>query len=294
MLELHFTPNYHNMFTWRESLWDFACVSTDVYHARWEHLHPHTVFFRGLDDTQPDWIELEVGGYCTMKDGAHLPDMDTFRPDFASEEKRRNFVIPDGAPYEESGVSLRFSASSFAGGKYFYTVVFYRDHAELHIRYELPGSFALARAEYCLLTPQRGTVFASEVMFDPCPTANCVQYTSLNVKHVSGSNGERWFSPAPFCYPIKMRDGSWISVSAAPGADQLDFTGFAEEPREIRGSSFALDYTALPRYADAFDFPALVFRFGASAPYDALRAYADGLVTSRGSGAGSPTGGGAW
>jgi len=309
MLEIQTTPNYHNMFDYMAAKISTVAISCPLYRARWDYLHPDTIFVKGWEDMCADWMELKIGAHCVTTEFAHMPDMSTFRPDFALDPRDKgNFglvledvttTIDDSAENENKAFVIQFSAESTAGGKYIreyggngkyysndmpagkytYTVSFYSDHIELNASYDFCGEFSVTRAVYACTSEDKGTFFDADVIMNPNPRPHGGQFTSLRTTMISGSNSDRWFCPSPFCFPIRVADGSWMSVSVAPTVEELDFTGFMTEPRENGSTRFTLDYTSPHKAVNTFKFVPLVFRFGAADPYKALEAYADGLVT---------------
>lgn len=271
MFEIKQIPNWHGL-PRRESSLRWLSVLTDVYRARWGEDNPYMLYIRGWNDESPDWVEMRIGGYCDLGDECHLPLQDTFRPDFDREESRLD-TIHTSLPHDKSH-KITFSAKSQCG-KYTYAVIFCYDHVEFQISYQWDGSAHLSSVRYFGALRTR---FDADTVFNSNPCAHGIQYTSLRTAIATGSNGDWWFSPAPFCFPMRLRDQSWMSVSVAPSLDSMDFTGFLTEPGIHDDLGFRLAYASLPEYTNSFDAPPLVLRFGASDPFDALRKYADGLV----------------
>ena len=253
-----------------------SCVTTDYYSARWTDQAPSTIYIHGRNN-DPDWVELKVGAYLECGENDHMPDPASLSIDFFSDSKFQCAIATYNFSQNEV-VELAYSASSYIGGKYRYVLKLAYDHIRLDVGYEYNGKFVLKRATYCSLSPDRGSVFDADTLFNPNPLVHGVQYSSLRANVTIGSNSERWFSPAPFCFPLKQRDGKWMSVSPAPTVDELDFSGFSNKPCFGGECAFCLDYTSEPEYEGYLHLPEFVFRFDAESEFDALKRYADGLV----------------
>jgi len=274
MFKMTTIQNFHSLDNSVSSL-AVLSVMTDVYQARWSEHDPYTVYIRGWDNA-PDWVELRVGAYLECTDRGHMPDPATLRADFRFDEDKLCRI--DHWFSENDTVDLLYTASSYLGGTYRYTVKLGYNHVRLNVEYEYNGKFILEKATYCALNADRGSVFDADTLFNPNPLSHGMQYSSLRAKAITGSNNERWFSPAPFCFPLKLRNGKWMSVSPAPTVEELDFTGFSTTPCIGGECSFSLDYTALPEYENRLHLPELVFRFDADSEFSALSQYANGLV----------------
>ena len=253
-----------------------SCVNTDTYQARWTQQNPSTIYIHGWNN-DADWVELKVGAYLECGDDAHMPDPETFKPDFLEEDKFKRGIAT--YPFSQNDVvELTYSANSFAGGKYRYVLKLAYDHIRLDVGYEYNGKFLLKKATYCSYVANRGSVFNADTLFNPNPLAHGTQYSVLSANVTVGSNSERWFSPAPFCFPLKLKNGKWMSVSVAPTVDELDFSGFSNTPCFGGECAFSLDYTSEPEYEGNVHLPELVFRFNADSEFDALEKYTKGLV----------------
>ncbi len=277
MFKIQYIPFWHALETHEEVR--HICVYTDVYRARWEQSAPDRilVYAPEADDVQPEWMTLTVGAWCEAEDAPHLPDPASFEAPFRWDPE--NFRIQNLGDGENVSHTLAFTAKSSAGGVYEYRVVFFRDRIVLEAEYRFEGTLTLRRARLASRGGVRRSFIDADAVFNPNPGAHGMQYSGLHVPVTTGSTGDWWFSPAPFCFPIRVRGGSWMSVFPAPSVDELLFTGFSTDPGGPGEIGFSLDYTSGPEFTGEYRFPPLVFRFGAADPFAALKDHADTLVS---------------
>ena len=138
-------PNWHSIdvSTSRLSIFD---ISTDFYRARWVDTDPQKIYISTGNDTDPDTVELCVGAILECTDNAHKPNPETFNADIMYD--RTFLTLIDHYLNTDETTEAHFSASSFAGGKYYYTVIFAYDHIRLDVKYEFQGDITLKKALY--------------------------------------------------------------------------------------------------------------------------------------------------
>ncbi len=277
MFKIQYIPFWHALETHEEVR--HICVSTDVYRARWEQSAPERLLVYAPDpeSTDPERMALTIGAWCDAEDAAHRPDPATFAAPFRWDPENCRFLSPG----DDEGAShtLVFRAKSFAGGEYEYRVVFFRDRIVLEADYRFEGTLTLRRARWASLGEDRRSFIEADAVFNPNPCVHAMQYTTLRVPVTTGSTGDWWFSPAPFCFPLRLRGGEWMSVFPAPTVDELLFTGFSTDPGTAGDIGFSLDYSGRPEFTGGYRFPPLVFRFGAADPFAALKDHARTLVS---------------
>ena len=268
-MKIRYIPNWHHQTTSVTQI-GAAVVYGHGYLARWDYTSPTTVCVRSTREAL-DWAEIEVGGFCEFNDGLnHLPRPETMMAVFAQDTKL--FRNPEGEN------RWLFTADSFAGGQYQYTLEFTDEAILYHLSYQWKGEAGMLACQV-MGSPERKSHFRAEGLFHSSPASHGVYYRRPQHKAVSGHASDHWFSPSAFCFPIKLQEGSWASVSAAPRVEQLKFSSFVTAPNASGDLAFRYDYHSQPPVTGTYEAPATVLRWGAASPFEALKNYAEGLVT---------------
>ena len=253
-MEHSFIVNYHCNRTGRFQT-GHVLVSAADYFARWEWKTPDVLYVRRSAAADGDWLELKIGGCCEFTRGDHTPVPATYRADFESDPSYRGSSDWDR--------TLTFHADSRAGGTYEYRLRFEERRIRLSLSYSFSGTLALAHAWYGTLDGKTGSRVFADCIFNPAPQSHALFRHRLDVPQITGSTGENWFSPGPFCFPVKTGDSVWNSFSVFPGADQLRFTSFETRPMPDGSLCFGLDCSSRPPFSARYDAPELCVQFGA-------------------------------
>jgi len=253
-----------------------VAVQAEAYSAYWYHENPTAIVVRDPRFEGAGWVTLRLGGWCeeATEGGivAHTPS---------------TFVVPHAADVDlarrlkgrkvSDRVDLVVRAEGSAIGDYTYQVVFYSDRIELITSIELTRPVALARCVVGLSPDGKRSAFFANSIYDPSPAPHGMSYHTpdqpLTMYH-------QWFSPAPFCYPLGLQDGTWMSVSLEPRPDQMRFTRFCTDPDENGNLAFGIRYEGHPTFDKHYESPAVVMRFGAADAYASLRQHAKGVVAA--------------
>lgn len=267
-----FVPNYHNNKTGKYQT-GHVVISSANYFARWEHTTPDKLYVRSTSSSTTDWLEFIIGGYCDFSDGKHKPDLSTYCPIFETDETLKRTTEWDH--------TLRFQAKSYANGEYVYRLHFEENRISFSFSYSFDGAFDLQNTFYGTLGDETGSKIYGECIFNPSPVSHSLFCHRLNQPQVSGSTGELWFAPAPFCFPIKIDESLWNSFSIFPESHQLKFSSYKTQILQNDTLCFGLDYSSEPPFTSQYDAPILCIQFNSHSPFEALEKYRDGLVETQ-------------
>jgi hypothetical protein len=267
MVDITSITNYHQKQKIAEI--GFVVVHTGTYRARWEYGAPTVLSVRKIGG-ETDWCSFAIGGYCDDGSDSHEILPDTWRPGFI------NDVHLCGQNTDLR--SLTFTAQSKCGGTYTYTINFYEDRISVALSYRFTGSMTLKKVLLNTLGSSAGTI-SGRCVFSPNPSSSGIYTFGLDRHLIIGSGGEKWLTPAPYCFPFEMENRQWTAVALAPEPDQLQFTSFEFLPNKT-GMLFGLDYSSEPEYQGEYDAPELWLLPEQESPFAALRNYSDTLVSA--------------
>ncbi len=266
-LSISYIINYHN-----GGGIGYVVIHAPAYCARWSYENPSVLSVMDPECNGPFWVEFHIAGWCSE---SHNGEKIVHEP---SELRALHSDPAVGVPLEGVQVTheaeLGFKGRSDTGVEFHGRLVFFADRIEFKIKI---CSQRTMKLEQCTLGNSKAlaTRIAADMVFDPTPASHGV---FRHPAHQALSMSEKWFTPPPFCYPFRLQEGAWMSVSLEPSEVQLKFCRFQTTTPAPEGLGFQVSYDSLPEFHGELEIPALVFRFGARDEFDALKRYADGLV----------------
>jgi len=249
-------------------------IHAPAYCARWSYENPSTLFVMDPDGNGSHWVELPITGGCTESRSGKRIEHEPLEL-HALHSNPDNVKTLNGIHVTREA-ELRFRSASNTGVGFEYRLVFHANRIEFIMKLCSVTPLIL---EQCTLGCNResATRIVADMVFDPNPASHGI---FRHPAHHACSMSERWFTPPPFCYPYRLSDSTWISVSLEPQESQMQFCRFQTITPMPEGLGFRIAYDSLPEFHGEWEVPALVFRFGALDEFDALKRYADGLVTA--------------
>lgn len=251
------------------------CVLTDSYFACWRNEEPDVVLIRDPKCRETEWIAYRVGGYCDIFDHGKVESLHPSSVHLLPDGHELNKKY-DGVKEQES-VDLLFEGRGNPRVLYRYRFTFHSDRIEYALSFEAAesGPILLVATHVGQSVKGRRSFHSIDAIFDSCPPNN-----GMNLMSPARPLSMRtpWFTPPPFCYPMRLANGSWISASLEPDRSQLQFHRFVTNPSSHGSLAFRIQYKGDPPYTTRYDAPPLVFRFGAKDEYDALRRQAEAVV----------------
>lgn len=254
-------------------------IICDRYYAWWEWKYPGKLFVRESGEKRYNILELSIGGVIETEDVECQPEAGSFGLISPTIEQRTNGMETH---YELDEFEMVFACEDKNGNLYKYMLDFYTDRIENRLAFHKQNENDFRIRKCTIGTDVYGnkTRVDGEYIFSPTPMTNGIYYHPLSYRALSGSNTEKWFSPGPFCFPVKAKHSeSWISFSLEPDSSQLDFAGFNTIPDKSEDIAFEIEYSSLPKVKGGkYESPPLVVRLGAGNEFEALKNYADGLI----------------
>lgn len=253
------------------------CFQTASYFACWRNEEPDILLIKDPGCQETEWIALRIGGDCEVYEEGRTVVIKPAGIQLAPDGHELNKKY-DGVRVLDSA-ELLFTASGHHHGTFEYRLTFHPDRVEFAMSLLPRSPIRMERCHLACNDKGQGSTFAVDAIFDSCPPNN-----GINLMSPARPLSMRtpWFTPSPFCYPMRLKNGSskspWISASLEPDRSQLQFHRFVTKPDTEGGLTFGIQYKGDPPYSERFDAPPLVFRFGAKDEYDALRRYANGVV----------------
>ncbi|MBL8026022.1 MAG: hypothetical protein JNL74_06410, partial [Fibrobacteres bacterium] len=268
-LTISYIMNYHN-----GGGIGHIIVNTASYAARWCYEEPTKVMVTDPACSEPCWMELPIAGCLSEVLNGETVDHEPLALT-AFHSDKVNISALKGTR-ELSEAKLEFYGVDDKGFAFVYELIFFADRIERVMKVRVEKSFALSQWTFGGNKVAAITI-AADTVFDPNPVSHGIFKHPLS--HACSAR-EKWFTPGPFCYPYRLVNGSWLSVSLEPRADQMQFCRFQTVVPRDGKVGFKATYDSLPEYSSEWESPALVFRFGAKDEFEALKKYADGLVDS--------------
>ena len=256
----------------------YVVVQTDAYYAWWHHHEPDTLAVHAASATDTEWLSLRVGGSVEFAGGETCGVGQRCRLGNI-EDLNRVF----GAGREWAGHSSRVervelvfvAESANEGGAVEHRVILLPDRIEYSVRCPLTDATRVRRCTLGQAGDGGRTMVRGSRVFNAGPMVPGVYHFPVSRPQCIRPD---WFTPPPYCYAYGLVDGSWMSVAIEAAVGAMPFNRFLTEPDAAGGQAYAIAYDSEPEFRDAFVSPPLVFRFGASDEYAALRQHAAGMV----------------
>lgn len=240
-------------------------VQTPRYYAWWDLHQPEVVQVHDPDGRQVAWLTLRLSG--AIETDGPAPVAGPSRPVNLEE---LNAPGNGGRAWAGGRRAGRTVTVVFRGGDYEHRVTFHADRIQYVMRAALAGPTRLRR---CLMGA--GTTLRADCVFNAGPASPGLYHHPPQQPQLIRPD---WFTPPPYCFAFRMADGSWLTAALEAPVGQMSFQRFGTRPEAGHGLGFVVSYDSEPPVSGVFVSPPLVFRFGATDEFAALRQHAAGMV----------------
>ena len=247
----------------------YVAVQAEKYFAAWQHFEPDTVAIHRADGDGLALLTLKLGGELEFDDGSRLelgPVTPVNLDELRQEETSRDWA---GSGSCREQLAMRFAGAS---PEVELELRFHADRVELNWRQQFNPPCRVRQIKLAAGT----RIEAAEVVNAGSNSTGIHRYALNRPLYIRPD----WFTPPPFCYAYRLREGGALGVSVEEGPGCMAFTRFLTDPDCCGAQAWRIRFDSAPRFSGAWSSPTLVFRFGATDAYDAFRGYAEGMVAA--------------
>jgi len=246
------------------------------YGLSWNSKNPNYITVRREQRDAKPIINMGLSAEILTESGSNSAKPDKWVmlfPDYTMYRNKAFFY------HQTERTTLKFQSEGQNGGVFQVAVTCSIDTIRYSVAYFPPNDRGIIkRVKMMLYEDGNGSMVDGKELFTARSTHLGTPWQTLDIPIYQSGDGD--FMTPPFCYPIhRAEKDEWYGISVEPNSEQMKFSRFDFDYAEPNRLAVRLTYDSPIPCKKSIVFPTVSLSFGAKDEYDALKKYADSLVS---------------